>query len=392
MKWFTAKAQAGNPRVAHITIDGEIGRSWWADDGVASNAFMREVKAMGELDEIIIDANSPGGSVTDGITIANYLSAHPAKVTVNVLGQASSIMSVIAAAADQVNMGLGSWMFVHKPWTVGMGNADQLRALAGDLDTIGDGIMKHYMARVGEANREEMLALLTGEDGDGTILSAERAVELGLADNHMVETKAAASMVGLARALAHGAEQARAKIQQHAQPPKAMTAAEALALAFDLTPEEAEAQAADLGDQIIALRQAQTGSDDLEPITLVANALMLDPEEMRTNPKQIIDKLKDLRENGSFSAADLTAEVQRERARVSVIVKACQTTGQAQLLDKLIENGMPEEQARGYIYDVAAASGHQQSIHNSHSPEGGHKASIDYARIYARQNRAKATA
>ncbi|NIC05258.1 head maturation protease, ClpP-related [Billgrantia bachuensis] len=378
MKWFTAKAKAGNPRVAHITIDGEIGRSWWADDGVASNTFMREVKSLGELDEIIIDANSPGGSVTDGITIANYLRDHPAKVTVNVLGQASSIMSVITAAADVVNMGLGSWMFVHKPWTVALGNADQLRALAGDLDTIGDGIMAHYIARVGEERRDEMWSLMTGDDGDGTILSAERAVELGLADNMMVETKAAASMASLARAMAHGAEQARAKLQQQSQPPKAMTAADALALAlaFDITPEEAEAQAADLGDQIIALRQqvpVVAKLDDI-PADLLEQIKAMGPGRIEVAPHP-----------------DPEEVVAAERTRITAIIKACQTTGQPQLMEKLVDNGMAAEQAQEYIYDVAAAHGNRHTIHNSHSPEGGHRVGIDYQKIYDRQNR-KATA
>lgn len=77
---------------------------------------------------------------------------------------------------------------------VAIGNADELRALAGDLDKIADGIMAHYVARVGADNRERMQTLIKGDDGQGTILSAEEVVELGLADSVMVETKAAASL------------------------------------------------------------------------------------------------------------------------------------------------------------------------------------------------------
>ena len=84
--------------------------------------------------------------------------------------------------------------------------------------------------------------------------------------------------------------------------------------------------------------------------------------------------------------------VEGERTRITAILKACETTGQSQLLEKLVGNGMAAEQAQEYIYDVAAASGDAQHIHNSHSPEGGHKQAIDYAKIYARQNRTKANA
>ncbi|SDL77882.1 ATP-dependent protease ClpP, protease subunit [Modicisalibacter muralis] len=369
MKWFTAKALAENPRAAHITIDGEIGRNWWSDDSVASSDFMREVKALGELDEITIDINSPGGAVTDGITIANYLRSHSANVTVNVLGQASSIASVIAAAGDQVNMGLGSWMMVHQPWTVTLGNADDLRALAGDLDKITDGIMVNYLARVGEDKREEMLALIKGGDGDGTILNAEEAVALGLADTVMVETKAAASMAGLAKAMAHGAEQARAKIQSQSDQAQAMNARDALALAFDITPGEVDEQAADLGDRIVALRAAPT----LASLREAHPGLI---EQIETQAKATVELPEQTQ-----------AAVTAERDRVVAIVKACQTTGQPQLLDKLIGNGMTEAQASEYIYDVAAASGNKHAINGNHSPEGGHRAGIDHNAIYARLNR-----
>lgn len=369
MKWFTAKALVDKPRAAHISIDGEIGEDWWDESGMSSHAFMSAVKALGEIQEITLDINSPGGSVSDGITIANYLRNHQAKVTVNVLGQASSIASVIAAAGDEVNMGLGSWMMVHQPWTVVLGNADELRALAGDLDKINEGIMTHYLARIGQDKRNEMLALLKGEDGiDGTILSAEQAVELGLADNVMIETRAAASIASLAKAMANGAEQARAKLKTH-EPAKAMTARDALALAFDLSPEEADEKAADLGDQIMALRQAPTLAS------------------LREHHPGLVEQIEILAKADVDVSAKAKEMVDAERARAVAIVKACETTGQSQLLEKLVDSGMPEDQASEYIYDVAAASGNKQAINGSHSPEGGQKAGVDHNAIYARRNR-----
>lgn len=332
MTWFKAKANEQNPRVANISITGEIGASWWSDDSVAASSFMREVKALGELDEIILDINSPGGSVADGITIANYLQAHKAKVTANVLGQASSIASVITAAADEVNMGLGAWMMVHQPWTVAIGNADDLRALAGDLDKIRDGIMSHYVARVGEDKREEMLALVQAE----TILSAEEAVELGLADKLLVETKAAASISTLTRAMAAAAVEAKARIQ----PPE------------------------------------PAGIDELR----------------NQYPEQIAAIENKAREGVDISASVQAATTQAlsdERTRVTDIIKACQTTGQPQLMEKLIDNGMESKQASEYIFDVAAASSNGQHINNNHSPESGSGPGIDHNAIYARRNNRK---
>ncbi|MGB5856503.1 MAG: head maturation protease, ClpP-related [Oceanisphaera sp.] len=362
MTWFQAKALADNPLLAHVAITGEIGKSWWDDDAVAASDFMRELNALGDVNEITIDINSPGGSVSDGITIANYLRDHKAKVTVNVLGQASSIASVIAAAGDEVNMGLGSWMMVHQPWTVAVGNSDELRALAGDLDKIRDGLMAHYVARVGEGKREEMLALVQAE----TILSAEDAVALGLADKLLVETKAAASVSVLARSMALAAASARSKMEPTA---KELSAQDALATAFNIKPEEVNAQAGQLAEQIKALRNP-------------ANA-----ENLREQHPQLVAGIEAQARAGVDTAEITQTAVTAERARASAIIKACGTTGQPQLVDKLITSGMAQASAQEYIFDVAAASGSQQHINNNHSPEGGHKVGIDHNKIYARRNR-----
>ena len=269
-KWFKAKAE-GN--VAKITIDGQIGIDWWDGSGTSSHAFMQAVKGLGEVSEIQIDMNSPGGAVSDGLTIANYLRQHDARVVVNVLGQASSIASVIAAAADEVRMGLGAYMFVHNPWTVAVGNADQLRALALDLETIAAGVLDVYVARVGAEKRDKLQELITGPDGDGTLLSAEMALDLGLADS-MLETRAAASKEqiydDLAAAISEAKQGLEAKMQRAQEPPVSQ-AALALSEAFGVTPEEAEARAPELGEQVAALRNPEPPA--LQDLEVTADAL-----------------------------------------------------------------------------------------------------------------------
>jgi len=394
MKWFTAKAMADNPRAAQIVIDKPIGSDWapdWISDFTGqepARQFIEAVEGLGELDEIHLELNSPGGDVASGVRIFNYLRNHRAAVHVRVTGQAASIATVVMMAGDTRVMGVGTTIMTHRAASlmVGFYTAAEMKEMARNVDVIDAAVVDAYVASTGKT-AEEIGGLL--DQGD-TFMGADEAIEWGFATDQDAKLKAVAcadTQMFMSQIKQQG------KIRQlEAQLAgkggfTTMTAADALALAFDLTPEQAEAQAADLGDQIIALRQQAPVSDDLEPFNLVANVLMLDPIEARKNPKQVIDKLKDLRENGSFSAADLTAEVDRERSRVTAIVKACQTTGQAQLLDKLVENGMGEAQASEYIYDVAAASGNQQAINGNHSPEGGHKAAIDYDSIYARQNR-----
>lgn len=399
MPWFSIQARDDNPRHAHVVIDKPIGSDWapdWISDffgEMPAREFIDAVEAMGELDEITLEINSPGGDVASGVRIYNYLRNHGAKIHTRVTGMAASIATVVMMAGETRSMALGSSIMVHRAMSLMLGyfNANEMEETARNLKIVDSSMIDIYAAATGKG-ADELGALL--DQGD-TYLGADEAIEWGFATEADASLQAVAcadpglfkKQLEQAGKLAQ-AEAQLARLQQPQEPPATtMTAAEALALAFDITPEEAEAQAADLGDQIIALRQQVPVSADLEPITLVANALMLNPDEMRKDPKQIIDKLKDLRENGSFSAADLTAEVERERSRVTAILKACQTAGTPQLVEKLITNGMAAEQASEYILDVAAAGDDAGHIFNGHSPEGGHKKPIDYQKIYDRQNR-----
>jgi ATP-dependent Clp protease, protease subunit len=389
MKWFTARAQADDPRKAHVVIDKPIG-SDWAPDWIAdftgeqpARDFIAAVDALGELDEIHLDMNTPGGDVASGVRIMNYLINHPAAVHIRNTGMVASIGTVIMMAGDTRTMGIGTTIMTHRASSlmVGFFNAQEMQETARNLSKFDDALVDAYVSVTGKS-ADEINALL--DQGD-TIMGADEAIEWGFATDKDAKLAAVASadiapylrqlkqegeLVNL-RAQVNAGFKTRREIEGEST---TMTAADALALAFDLTPEEAEAQAADLGDQILALRQA--------PVVAKVGDI----------PEALAEEIRAETLAGIAPAPAADEIVAAERTRITAIVKACETTGQTQLLEKLVANGMPEEQASEYIYDVAAASGNRHSIHNSHSPEGGHKAGIDYAKIYARQNRAKATA
>ncbi|MGM0517902.1 MAG: head maturation protease, ClpP-related [Pseudomonadota bacterium] len=383
MKWFTARAQADDPRKAHVVIDKPIG-SDWAPDWIAdftgeqpARDFIAAIDALGELDEITVELNSPGGDVSSGVRIYNYLRDHQAKVHTRVTGTAASIATVIMMAGDTRSMAVGSTMMTHRASAlmVGFFSAQEMQETARNLQAIDASMVDIYVEATGKT-ADEVGALL--DQGD-TFLGADEAIEWGFATEADAQLRAVASAdIGpYLRQLEQQGELVHLRAQLAGKPPApaAMTAADALALAFDLTPERAEAQAADLGDQIIALLQQA-------PVVAKVDDV----------PQALLEEIRASALAGVEPAPQPDEILAGERARISAIVKACQTTGQTQLLEKLVDNGLPEEQASEYIYDVAAASGNRHSIHNSHSPEGGHKPGIDYAAIYARQNRSKATA
>ncbi len=191
-KWLNIKnvQNIGKKKTADIWIDGVIGyKDWFDDSGTVASEFIRTMEALGKLDEINVSINSPGGVVSDGITIANFLRNHEASVSMTVMGQAASIASVIVQAADpgKLHMALGSTMMIHDPWTIVAGNSEDMRKIADDLDKLRDSILSFYQIRTDLAG-SDIKDLMSDE----TIMTAEDAVEWGFADTMDAELKAVA--------------------------------------------------------------------------------------------------------------------------------------------------------------------------------------------------------
>lgn len=180
--WYSMQALAA-PNAAEISIYDEIGM--W---GVTAKQFIGDLKALGDVKDITVSINSPGGSVFDGLAIYNALRASGANVTVKVMGIAASIASIIAMAGKKIVMPENSFMMIHNPLNVIYGNADDMREMADILDKVGSSLVATYVARTGKSE-EEVKALMDAE----TYMTAAEAKELGFADEVIpaVEAKAA---------------------------------------------------------------------------------------------------------------------------------------------------------------------------------------------------------
>jgi ATP-dependent Clp endopeptidase proteolytic subunit ClpP len=170
--WYQIKAKSDKPKAADISIHDEIGL--W---GVSASAFMRDLRGMGELDEINLSIHSPGGDVLDGWAIYNSLKNSKAKITARVEGLAASMASVILMAADTVEIPENAYIMIHNPWGLAVGDAEEMRDTADLLDKLGNGLVNAYASRTGNAEDEirEMMSAETWMDG-------KEAVERGFAD------------------------------------------------------------------------------------------------------------------------------------------------------------------------------------------------------------------
>lgn len=155
-----------------IFIYDEIG--YW---GTASNEFVKDLALLADEPKLLINMNSPGGDVFDGIAIYQALLDHPAEITVKVNGLAASIASVIAMAGDRVIMGARSQIMIHEGFTFASGDAATMRKTAAMLDRVSDNIAAVYADRAGGDP-----VMWRNRMREETWFSAEEAVSAGLAD------------------------------------------------------------------------------------------------------------------------------------------------------------------------------------------------------------------
>jgi ATP-dependent Clp endopeptidase proteolytic subunit ClpP len=173
--WKFANAEVSSGTGAELILEGVIAsESWWGDE-VTPAAFREELK--NHSGDLTVRINSPGGDVYAGLSIYNALVEHDGKVTVKVDGIAASIASLVAMAGDTIVMNPGAMMMVHKPWTVAMGNADDMKEAAEYLEKVGSSLAPIYAERTGKTE-DEINVLLDAE----TWMTASEAVELGFAD------------------------------------------------------------------------------------------------------------------------------------------------------------------------------------------------------------------
>jgi len=160
-----------------ISIYDAIGYDDWTGGGVTAKRIAGALRAMGKGD-VTVNINSPGGDVFEGLSIYNLLREHPGVVTVKVIGLAASAASVIAMAADNLQIARSGFLMIHNAWSGAVGNRNDFRDFADWLEPFDRAIADIYAARTGK-DQKAIMKLMDGE----LWMGGSDAIDQGFADD-----------------------------------------------------------------------------------------------------------------------------------------------------------------------------------------------------------------
>ena len=165
-----------------LYLDGTIAdESWWGDE-ITPKLFRDELFS-GEGD-ITIWVNSPGGDVIAASQIYAMLVDYKGNVTVKIDGIAASAASVIAMAGTKVLMAPTALMMCHNPFTIAIGNSEEMQKAIDMLAEVKESIINAYQIKTGQS-RTKISHWMDSE----TWMNANKAIELGFADGILEDEK-----------------------------------------------------------------------------------------------------------------------------------------------------------------------------------------------------------
>ena len=172
------KDKAKNMAKVSIDILGEISES------VNSYNSVRTKINQANGQPINLTISSCGGSVTEGMGIADLVANYPEETTATGIGLVASIATVVLLAADKVKMTENAFMMIHRPWSYTMGNADELEATAELLDKMEAKLLDIYTASVLKRRgyQNNLKEIITNMMAAETWLTAQEALEFGFID------------------------------------------------------------------------------------------------------------------------------------------------------------------------------------------------------------------
>ena len=170
-----------------LELYGTIAEESWFDDDITPKMFRDELFA--EDGDVTIWINSPGGDCVAASQIYTMLMDYKGNVTVKIDGIAASAASVIAMAGTKVLMAPTALMMIHNPATMAFGDHEDMQKAIEMLDEVKESIINAYEIKT-NLSRAKLSHLMDEE----TWMNANKAIELGFADDTLTDEKLTADI------------------------------------------------------------------------------------------------------------------------------------------------------------------------------------------------------
>lgn len=161
-----------------ISILDPIGLDYWTGDGVTAKRIAAALRQIGHEQDVTVYINSPGGDMFEGFAIYNLLRNHGGNVTVKIIGIAASAASIIAMAADDLQIARAGFLMIHNCWLYAVGNRHDFREVAETIEPFDLAMSDIYAIRSG-LDKNLIISMMDKE----TYIVGNDAVEQGFADS-----------------------------------------------------------------------------------------------------------------------------------------------------------------------------------------------------------------
>jgi ATP-dependent Clp protease protease subunit len=180
--WNWIKVQNSEAEERVLELNGTIAEESWFDDDVTPRMFKDEL--FSGSGPITIWINSPGGDCIAASQIYSMLMDYKDEVTVKIDGIAASAASVIAMAGTKVKMAPTALIMIHNPSMAAFVERKDMEKAIDILNEVKESIINAYELKTGQS-RTVLSHLMDSE----TWMNANKAIELGFADEILEDEK-----------------------------------------------------------------------------------------------------------------------------------------------------------------------------------------------------------
>lgn len=162
-----------------LSLNGYIDDEVWLGDEITPDSLHSLLygEDNAATDDVHIRLNSYGGSCNAATRMFDDLRAYPGSVKITISGTAASAATVMAMAADRLEMTPGSLFMIHDPSTVAYGNERDMDEAKAVLHACKESILNMYGSRV-RVSRNDAADMMSAT----TWMDANEAFEKGFVD------------------------------------------------------------------------------------------------------------------------------------------------------------------------------------------------------------------